>query len=243
MLRLIYGFQPPALKLDKTIPLPPVSASRGASGKPELTRARLPSQHRGEDSHSSPTAGCTRTAAAATRQERPAAREAAGSPSETTQGGRASSPMKHLAGSGETTPPRAGTFSVGGDQKAERRPVAAQLEAIAAKSRSSTPGNRDPKLGQRTAAKTEVPLDLHVREVSRLPVKAVSSHTLVSFTPHYEMGLWSSPFCFPWTAERPSLSQMKSANLKRASASESSVWVRMVGEENNQKHESLSSHV
>ncbi|XP_046759911.1 uncharacterized protein LOC124417392 isoform X1 [Gallus gallus] len=158
--------RPPALKLDKTIPLPPVSASRGASGKPELTRARLPSQHRGEDSHSSPTTSCARTAAAATRQERTAAREAAGSPSETTQGGRASSPMKHLAGSGETTPPRAGTFSVGGDQKAERRPVAAQLEAIAAKSRSSTPGNRDPKLGQRTAAKTEVPLDLHVRETS-----------------------------------------------------------------------------
>ncbi|XP_046764706.1 uncharacterized protein LOC124417392 isoform X2 [Gallus gallus] len=165
-LRIKFTNAPPALKLDKTIPLPPVSASRGASGKPELTRARLPSQHRGEDSHSSPTAGCARTAAAATRQERTAAREAAGSPSETTQGGRASSPMKHLAGSGETTPPRAGTFSVGGDQKAERRPMAAQLEAIAAKSRSSTPGNWDPKLGQRTAAKTEVPLDLHVRETS-----------------------------------------------------------------------------
>lgn len=85
--------------------------------------------------------------------------------------------MKHLAGSGEKTPPHPGTFLVGGDQKTERWPVAEQLEAIAAKFCISTLGNQDPKLGQRTAAKTEVPLDLQVQEVSRLSIKAVFSNS------------------------------------------------------------------
>lgn len=87
------------------------------------------------------------TAAADIPQEWHAAGGAAASLSKTTQGGRASSPTEHLAGSGETTPPHAGAFSVGGDQKAERWPVAAQLEAIAAKSYISTLGKRDPTLG------------------------------------------------------------------------------------------------